>query len=594
MTQFFGLEDMITITSGLSTLQDAVSGIGTAGGAAISTDAVADNYAAGITGVTSATTRVGTQTNTFTSTSAVDGTAHIMTHDTQVVDIVYQFLCGGGTSPVAVNWVGILNPINAVGSFQVWNHVGGVWETIGTLAGQTSTTAWVTRNLPLYARHMGTSAAELGKVYVRIRAATAHNHVLRTDQLYVEYSVTSRSVGYADGAVWVKAGGVAASELFVNGTADNPCPWANAQAIATALGTSRFRILNGETVTLTAATAAKSLIGRNWTLALGGQDISGSYFEGAAVSGTGVGTSDAKFLDCSIGPSTTVDPATFLRCGFNTPTGTPFTAGDDGQYVFVDCYSLVAGAGTPFFTFAGLAADTGINFRRWSGGSNVTLDADCNMTMEVVTGGGQTVTTGGGNAEIRGICRSVKVVTTLTSTTQIACVTGPITIEGNGGTVNIYGVAGIVTNTSTGTTVTNRALSQETVASPLDGQLVTKTITYDGSLSYAAFTVTGLVAVRVVGYVTTALSDHADTTSVGIDGSAAGLIAATAGSAMQTVGQVWVDNAPSKLESLLPPWSLIGGGEDIAVVGTANIAGGVVDLYCWWTPISAGASVTAA
>jgi hypothetical protein len=215
----------------------------------------------------------------------VDGTAHVITHATQVVDIVYQFLCGGGTSPVAVNWVGILNPNNAVGSFQVWNHVGGVWETIGTLAGQTSTTAWVTRNLPLYARHMGTSAAELGKVYVRIRAASAHNHILRTDQINVEYAVTSRSVGYADGAVWVKAGGVAGSELFVNGTADNPCPWANAQTIATALGTSRFRILNGETVTLTAATANKSLIGRNWTLALGGQDISGSFFEGAAVSG---------------------------------------------------------------------------------------------------------------------------------------------------------------------------------------------------------------------------------------------------------------------------------------------------------------------
>jgi hypothetical protein len=112
-------------------------------------------------------------------------------------------------------------------------------------------------------------------------------------------------------------------------------------------------------------------------------------------------------------------------------------------------------------------------------------------------------------------------------------------------------------------------------------------------VSYPAFTVTGLVAVRIIGYVTTALTSHANTTSVGINvaGSEAGLIAATAGTAMVTVGQVWVDNAPSQLESLLPPWAIIGGGEDIAVVGTAELVAGVVDLYCWWTPISTGASV---
>jgi hypothetical protein len=582
-----------SVAARLTTIQDTVSGIGTAGGAAISTDAATDNFAGGIAGVTSGTTKVGTQTNTYTATSALDGTAHIMTHAGQEVDIVYQFLCGGGTSPVSVVWTGILNPNNALATIQAWDHVTGAWEAVGAIAGQTSTTAWVVRNLALYGRHMGTSAAELGKVYIRIRAASAHNHILRTDQLYVNYSVTSRTVGYADGAVWVKATGEAASELFVNGTADNPCPWANAQTIATALGISRFRILNGETVTLTAATTGKSLIGRNWTLALGGQDIGGSYFEDANVSGTGVGTTEATFVDCAIGPSTTTGPAEFKRCGFNTPSGTPYAGGAAGQYVFVDCYSLVAGAGTPFFTFAGLGAATGINFRRWSGGSNVTLDAHCTMTMEVVTGGGQTVTTGGGAAEIRGICRAVTVATTGSSVTQIACVTGPIAISGDGGTVNIFGVAGLVTNTATGTTVTNRALSQETVASPLGGQLVKKTITYDGNLSYPAFTVTGLVAVRVVGYVTTALTNVADTTSVGIDGSTAGLIAATQGDAMQTVGAMWVDNGPSKLETFLTTWTLIGGGEDIVVTGDANILAGVVDLYCWWTPISAGATVVA-
>jgi hypothetical protein len=122
--------------------------------------------------------------------------------------------------------------------------------------------------------------------------------------------------------------------------------------------------------------------------------------------------------------------------------------------------------------------------------------------------------------------------------------------------------------------------------------LATKTIQYVAANSYAAFTVTGLVAVKVVGYVTAALSNHANTTSVGTATSAAGLLATTAGTAMQTTGQAWVDNAPSKFETLPAGWTLI--SESITVVGTANIATGTVVLYCWWLPVSAGSAVVVA
>lgn len=126
------------------------------------------------------------------------------------------------------------------------------------------------------------------------------------------------------------------------------------------------------------------------------------------------------------------------------------------------------------------------------------------------------------------------------------------------------------------------------------GYMVSKEITYSGGVLYSAFTVTGLCAVKVLGYITTALTNHGDATSVGTVTSAAGLIAATAGTAMQTVNQVWVDNAPSKFEGFPANHSLLGDGEDIAVVGTANLAGGVVTLYCWYFPVSTGASVVAA
>ena len=120
-----------------------------------------------------------------------------------------------------------------------------------------------------------------------------------------------------------------------------------------------------------------------------------------------------------------------------------------------------------------------------------------------------------------------------------------------------------------------------------------KSITYNGSVSYAAFTVTGCVAVKCIGYVTTALTNHADATSVGTATSVAGLVAATAGTAMQTVGQVWVDNAPSKFEVFPSGYSVIGNGEDIAVVGTANLAAGVVSLYLFYIPLSADGAVVA-
>lgn len=125
-----------------------------------------------------------------------------------------------------------------------------------------------------------------------------------------------------------------------------------------------------------------------------------------------------------------------------------------------------------------------------------------------------------------------------------------------------------------------------------DGYLAEKAITYTGAVSYAAFTVTGLVAVKVVGYITTVLTNHADTTSVGTATSTAGLIVATAGTAMQVANAVWIDNTPAKFDAFPSAYSLIGDGEDIAVVGTANIVGGVVSLYCFWKPISSTGDVT--
>lgn len=157
-------------------------------------------------------------------------------------------------------------------------------------------------------------------------------------------------------------------------------------------------------------------------------------------------------------------------------------------------------------------------------------------------------------------------------------------------------IVGVVANTGGTATVAGvlgdpKGSTMAELLANLGARFVGKGITYDGSVSYAAFTVTGTVAVRVVGTVTSALTNHADTTSVGTATSPAGLIAATAGTAMQTIGQIWVDNAPSELETYPTSWVMI--EEDIIVTSTANIVGGTVMLNLWWFPIAnSGGDVT--
>jgi len=330
----------------------------------------------GISGVTIDTPKIGTQTGTYINTSNVNGVYHVMTHESQVVDIVYEFLTGGGTSPVSCVWTGILNPINDTASVYAWNHVGGTWEMIGSIAGQTLTTSNIVKNMTLFARHRGTSSAELGKVYIRITSSAVYNHILRTDQIVVSYAVTSRTVGYADGAVWVKATGTAGTELYVNGTADNPCPWANALTIAAALGISRFRIKNGELVTLTAGLTNCTLIGNLWALNLAGQVVDDCYFDNASVYGscTSSPTKTPFFRNCKIADigAVSTNGAYFVGCML---VGN-ITLSEVGNYTFENCIDGTPGVTTnPVIIFTAGAVSAG--FRNWSGGiqfNTITTD----------------------------------------------------------------------------------------------------------------------------------------------------------------------------------------------------------------------------
>jgi len=398
------------------------------------------------------------ETNTYAATVQADETYHIVEDNVGngVTDCYYEFDVGGNGIPVSITWLGYCQGVTDEYFLYAYDWDGTAWQQIGSsdaAAGSTPTTV----TYDLTTAHVGNDGADLGKV--RFRIYSTDGSLFATDRLLCSYAVVSRSVGYAEGAVWVDSAGAAGSESYVNGTADNPCPWANALTVADNMKLKRFHIANDVTVTLGAAFEDQTMYGEHYLLDLNTNSINESYFTGATITGIGSATGHAIFMDCEIGAAT-IPPCRMTRCGIGFAAGT-FTAASDGDYTFIDCYSLVPGSGSPVFAFSGLGSTTGINNRRWSGGSTWTLDGDCTLSQEVVTGGGQTFTTGGANVELRGIFRSATFTLSNAGTVQIVGVTGPVTLSGSATTtVNIYGVTSSLSDSSSGTTVTDNTTSQ--------------------------------------------------------------------------------------------------------------------------------------
>ncbi|MCP4611287.1 MAG: hypothetical protein GY845_21460, partial [Planctomycetes bacterium] len=436
-------------------LANKISGIGSVGGS-LNFAAEDDNVDGAIKGVTF----VGVQSSgTYASTANENGTYHQIDDSGNVIDIVYQFDVGGGRTAVECTWKGFLNGGNDDAVIQAYNGSG--WDTVGTIDGKNGSSNDVLTMI-LFSTHTGTGA-DLGKVFIRILDAAGTNPDLNTDQLVVSAANIGQTVGYEDGAVWIDTNnGTAGTEDGVNGTADNPVnTYADLITLATSLNLHRYIVVAGSSITLANDHTNDAFIGSGgqWTLALGGQTISGAYFESANISGTGAG-SLPTFRYCAFTANASAPPGYYDVCGFNTPSGSPFVANGAGEYLFNRCLSMVAGSGTPFFTFSGLGSTTGINVRGWRGGSLWVLDSDCTISMEVLAGGGQTFNTSGANVELRGIFREVTYILSGAGVVQQVGTTGPMSISGAATTtVNLYGISSSLSDSSSGTTVTDNTIS---------------------------------------------------------------------------------------------------------------------------------------
>lgn len=116
------------------------------------------------------------------------------------------------------------------------------------------------------------------------------------------------------------------------------------------------------------------------------------------------------------------------------------------------------------------------------------------------------------------------------------------------------------------------------------------------------FTVTGLVLARVwglVGATPLASTSNNGTLAVGVTGNTAAFIAATTMDGTNfTAGSVWAgDTSPTVKAEALTTGALNGvlcASNIIMTVATNSATAGILNMYCEWRPVSAGASVVAA
>jgi hypothetical protein len=117
-----------------------------------------------------------------------------------------------------------------------------------------------------------------------------------------------------------------------------------------------------------------------------------------------------------------------------------------------------------------------------------------------------------------------------------------------------------------------------------------------GALSM--FTVTGTVLVQIFGVCQTSLnSGGVATVELGIAGNTAALIAQTVVTTVDQY-QTWQDAAteanPGAVDLTGRSFVITNGADVILTIATADLTAGIVDFYCLWTPLSAGATVVAA
>lgn len=165
---------------------------------------------------------------------------------------------------------------------------------------------------------------------------------------------------YEGGAVWIDTtNGSGGTTDFENGTAFNPVDSiADANTIAASIGLSKFE-MDTSTITLAATQANQVFRGENWTLALGGQNIGGTHFRGATISG--ISTGAAHYDHCSLDICTFAG-GEFTDCGLKDT----ITLSGAVTYTFINCFHAEAGSSSTI-DFGAAVGATEVHIHNWHG-----------------------------------------------------------------------------------------------------------------------------------------------------------------------------------------------------------------------------------
>lgn len=362
---------------------------------------ISSGTAATNTVAASVTVTTGVEVNAYTDTVALDGIVHEVNPSAGNTEFYYEFNVGANGVPVAIQWQGYANSNGDTYAIYSRNWAGASWDQVGTIVAVNGSVI-ISESFDLTTAHVGTGA---NAGLVRWRALSTDGTGFNTDRILCSFATVFQSVGYENGSIWVNTNSSNTNTvLFVDGVADNPVStWAAALTLSGNLGIIRFQIVNGSSITLTAASDNYTIMGENWTLALGNQSIDGIFIAGANVSGTGTnGGNEPEFVDCHFN-TITLPPAHLNRCGF---AGT-LTFGSAGMFFFDNCHSAVSGISTPTIELGAVIGASDLNIRNWSGGLtfNNILTGDI-ISLEGL-GGVVTVNGTGGEIHIRGIFQDI-------------------------------------------------------------------------------------------------------------------------------------------------------------------------------------------
>lgn len=349
--------------------QASVANIGSGTAGAVNFEATSDNTSAPIKGVSFVGSVV---SGTLANTSVEDGVAYEINDVGNDIDLVFGYDIGGDNQGVEVEIVANVNGNADRMVIKAYDFNASGWDTIGTIEGSGGT-SYTRLNLSLLARHTGTGA-DLGNVYIRFDTEATTPASLFVDKVIVGSVTTTRSVGYSNGSIWISSTkGVAGTEPFVNGVADNPClNYANAIAIASTVGLSRYTFDAGDSITLTQSHATDSFSGYNYQLDMNNQ-APPTYVEGAEITGTCNGPAAHYVRDCRIGtvssPLTLNRGAVFVNSGL-VNVDLLDQAGAALDIEFLDCHgntqgSMFPGGSLDFGTTAGTNHE--VSFQRWGG-----------------------------------------------------------------------------------------------------------------------------------------------------------------------------------------------------------------------------------